>query len=97
MLRKQIDYTASQHSKESENISAVHDDDLEEFLQSIGVLHDIQKNLVKCKFCGITVNMHNLQSVFPDSGAISFVCDKQPCIRQFMTYYRGLNAVRTSA
>jgi hypothetical protein len=47
-------------------ISAVHDDDLMEFLSSLGVLSDIKNGKARCKFCHKVVTLDNLTAVFPD-------------------------------
>ncbi len=86
MFRKRLEFALHRVKQQKERISAVHDDDLEKFLESIGVLHDIRSGTVKCKFCGEQVNLDNLTTVFPDSGSINFVCNKQECLRQFMNY-----------
>ncbi len=61
-------------------ISAVHDDDLVGFLDSLGVLSDLERGEVKCKFCREVINLNNLVAVFPESGDIKFVCDKPACL-----------------
>jgi hypothetical protein len=70
----------------SEDIQAVHDDDLEIFLASLGILRDIQSGNAKCKFCGQSVDIDSIQAIFPDSGSISLVCNREQCLRQFLEY-----------
>jgi len=87
MLPKFIRVAVKRTQLAAEPISAVHDDDLEEFLASIGALGDIKAGVAHCKFCSDPMTLHGLQYVFPDSGAVAFVCNKEPCIRRFLTYY----------
>ena len=61
-------------------ISAVHDDDLVQFLDGLGVLNDVKSGTAKCKFCRQSVNLENLVAVFPESGDIKFACDRRGCL-----------------
>ena len=61
-------------------ITAVHDDNLAEFLDSLGVLSDVTKGKAKCKFCHGPITLENLAAVFPESGDVKFVCDKVGCL-----------------
>jgi len=69
-------------------IAAVHDDNLAEFLEGLGVLSDVSKGKAKCKFCRQTVTLDNLVAVFPESGDIKFVCDRAECL-QNLTEHRA--------
>ena len=57
-------------------LKTVLDDELADFLGSIGVLSDIEVGRSKCKFCGGIVTLENFHAIFPDSGNISIVCSK---------------------
>ena len=61
-------------------IAAVHDDDLVVFLSGLGVLNDVKNGRATCKFCRQTVSLDNLAAVFPESGDIKLVCDRQGCL-----------------
>ncbi|MCK4395484.1 hypothetical protein KAW96_02695 [candidate division WOR-3 bacterium] len=67
---------------EKEKIKAVHDQDLEKFLENMGILKKIKRGEMKCKFCKATITLKNLHSLFPQSGDIKFVCDKADCIKK---------------
>jgi len=71
-----------------EEVSVVHDNDLENFLNSLGMLRKFQRGEVKCKFCKTRVTVENLHSVFPQSGAIKIVCDNPDCIRELSKLLR---------
>lgn len=90
MFKRRFEFALSRVKQQKERINAVHDDDLERFLDSIGVLHDIRSGNVRCKFCSDQVNLDNLSTVFPDSGSVSFVCNEQECLRKFMVYYNEI-------
>ena len=85
--KKLIVPTERRSGSESENdmtpkssISAVHDDDLVQFLDGLGVLADVESGSAKCKFCRQSVDLENLVAVFPESGDVKFVCDRQGCL-----------------
>lgn len=61
-------------------ISAVHDDDLVDFLKGLGVFSAVERGDAKCKFSGDPVNLDNLGAVFPESGDVKFVCDRPACL-----------------
>ena len=96
MLRKRIDYAIRAKSLHHHTIAAVHDDDLEPFLASLGLMHDLRTGRLKCKFCGDTLQLESLQAVFPDSGSISLVCTKDSCELAFLDYYRESHELATS-
>ncbi len=67
-------------------INAIHDEQLERLLESLGVLNDIKSGRKKCKFTGNIITLENLHSVFPESGDIKFVSDDPEAIRQLSVY-----------
>lgn len=67
-------------------LTAVHDDDLQVFLKSIGLLSDLQAERLHCKFCDVVINLKNLNAVFPDSGTIHVACDQPNCIKAMSRY-----------
>lgn len=72
-----------------EPIRAVHDDDLEELLEGLGILGRFRAGRLSCKFCHDTVAFANLHSIFPQSGSIKVVCDRPDCLRQLYELLRG--------
>lgn len=71
-----------------EKVSVVHDDDLENFLEALGILGKFQHGKLLCKFCKTSITFENLHSVFPQSGDIKIVCDKPDCVRQLSDLLR---------
>jgi hypothetical protein len=65
-------------------VKAVHDDDLESFLMSLGLLEDVRSGRTRCALCKEAVTLDNLHAVFPDSGDIKVVCDKPTCVKDFL-------------
>jgi len=63
-----------------EKVKAVHDDDLEQFLSSIGVLDQIKKGYHHCIVCNTQITIENLGAVYPKDNKINFVCDRPSCL-----------------
>ncbi len=68
------------------SLKTVLDDELTDFLDSIGVLSDIVAGRLKCKFCGEVVTLENFHAIFPDSGNISVVCSNLACSKALSEY-----------
>lgn len=62
-----------------EVVHGVHETDLEQFLQSLGVLDKILEGRMSCVFCGRTVTLQNFQSVFSRDGEIQISCSAREC------------------
>ncbi|OGW56321.1 MAG: hypothetical protein A2Z09_02165 [Nitrospirae bacterium RBG_16_43_8] len=64
-----------------ERVRAVHDQDLENILDGLGILNKFKRGELTCKFCKNTISFGNLHSIFPQSGDIKFACDESDCVR----------------
>lgn len=71
-----------------EKVNVVHDDDLEKFLETLGILKKFKDGKLKCKFCAAVIAFENLHSIFPQSGQVKLVCDKAECMRQLSDLLR---------
>ena len=69
-----------------ETLSAVHDDDLPTYLESLGLFSDLKAGRIVCKFCADVITLVNLHALFPDSGNIRLTCSKPECIKKLMGY-----------
>lgn len=69
-----------------ETIKAIHDDKFESFLNSIGVLDDVLSGKCKCKFCGRTVTLDNIYTVFPENKQTKFSCENVACLVKLSKY-----------
>ena len=87
---KQIQRILKRGAIDKEEIKAVHDDDLENFLRSIGLLNDMESEKIHCKFCNEKITMETLQAIFPDSGSINVICNHKSCIKNFADYYESI-------
>lgn len=63
-------------------IRAIHDDHLETYLSSIGVLAEITAGTKLCKFCNSQINIENIGAIFPVEDKIEIICDKPKCLIQ---------------
>ena len=63
-----------------EKVKAVHDNDLGQFLSSIGALDQIKKGCHHCIVCNIPITLENLGAVFPKDNKINFVCERLSCL-----------------
>ena len=63
----------------SGEIKAVHYDDLVEFLKSLEEYERVVSGEVNCFFCGGTITLDNIQSVFPLNGTVQYCCNNQLC------------------
>lgn len=65
---------------EREVITAVHDNDLVQFLDSVGLLKELEAGERRCDECGIIVNLDNFGAVFPKGNSIYVLCDRPLCM-----------------
>jgi len=63
----------------AQTIRAIHDIDFPKLLQNLGVYEDVVAGKAHCAFCNEVVTLDTIRSVFPESGAIRFVCNKPRC------------------
>lgn len=72
--------------RENKEINAVHERDLDNLLQRLGVKEKFESGVFKCKFCNEVITKQNLYSILPESGGINFICDKPACVIAFTEY-----------
>ena len=80
----QLRSSERRHSMTYGTLPAVHDDDLREYLESLGLLADLEAERLRCKLCGDAVSLLNLHALFPDSGTIGVICDRADCIKKLV-------------
>ena len=68
------------------NIKLVNDQDLKGYLNSLGVLKDIEEGNIRCEMCGEVLGVDEIEVIFPIEGRIAFVCSNPKCIDQIPTY-----------
>lgn len=77
--------------KDNESIKAVHDQQFETFLKSIGVFDDVVNQKCKCKFCRKPISIDNIYTVFAEEKTIKFVCDDMSCVIKMGLYLEEKN------
>lgn len=65
-------------------LKAVHDNDLEGLLDSLGLSSKLKAGELKCAFCKEIMTIENLHSIFPDSGSIKLTCSNPDCVKLLM-------------
>ena len=60
-------------------IQAVHDDDLEDLLRSLGVLDSVLARDHQCLFCNELIDLNNIFGILPINNEIVFCCNKPKC------------------
>ena len=63
-------------------INAVHERDLQTFLESIGQYAKFKGGELKCFVCGDTLGIANLGAVLSVKGEARFVCTKIECLNK---------------
>jgi hypothetical protein len=63
-----------------EVIAAVNENDLVDYLSSIGLLKGVEAGASRCSICGVTVSLENFGAVFPKGNNIHIVCERPSCI-----------------
>lgn len=63
----------------NESLKAVHDDDVEQLLQSLNMLDPITKGECKCIYCNEIITLDNIAAVVPLDKGIHFVCNNNSC------------------
>jgi hypothetical protein len=70
-------------------IDAVHERNLVELLQSMGLLEHLENGKISCRFCGRKITMKNLGCIFPSGNEIVFCCDDMKCFEQVLNESKG--------
>ena len=65
---------------QKERIYAVHEREIEIFLEKIGVLEEIKEGNVRCAVCGRVITIENFGAIFYKNGERIVVCDNVECI-----------------
>lgn len=61
------------------NMKAVHDKDLIDLLQSLGVYENILSGSYHCILCNKEISISNIDSIVPYNNTIQFTCDDLKC------------------
>ena len=65
-----------------EVIKAVHEDDINQFLSSLGILNSICEGNFHCAICNKLINLDNFGAVYPQNNKIQVICDSLLCLNK---------------
>lgn len=71
------------------HLKAVHDDDLESLLSSLGYFERVSHGECQCAFCGTVITLENLGAIVPQNGEIVFSCDSTGCLQRMIEAGEG--------
>lgn len=74
---------------QKKTVDAIHDDNLLELLDSLGLKNKFLHGKLECAFSHDTITWENLHSIYPDSGAIKLCCTKLSCINSLIDKLQG--------
>jgi hypothetical protein len=65
-----------------QKIKAVHDDDLEQFLASLGILEKLKEGRLYCSLCRTQITMENIGVIQPKDNEINLICNRISCLSE---------------
>lgn len=60
-------------------IKAVHDADLNSFLERLGLLEDMKSGQIRCSFCDCVLTFDDFGGIFNENGELKPFCQKTEC------------------
>ncbi len=82
--------TVGDRDTRQSTLKAVHDDDLETVLRSLGIYPAFIHHKLKCKFCRDIITWNNLHSIFADGGTVKCSCCRPECVKALVAYKQGV-------
>lgn len=70
-------------------ILAVHERDLKEFLEKLGLLELFSQGELKCYFCNAVIDSHNIGFVFPHENEVLVCCSGIECLYKYAELKRS--------
>ena len=65
-----------------EKIKAVHENDLRDYLSSLGLLEKLELKQLRCSMCDIEISADNLGAFYPKQNEIYLSCSRLSCIER---------------
>lgn len=62
-----------------DRIKAVHPEDIEKYLEGLGILQDVKLGKFTCGGCGKSITLDNIMCIYPEDEKIQFCCDDPKC------------------
>lgn len=60
-------------------VKAVHEKDLEQLLNNLGLSEVMARGELKCSICGVIITLDNLLCVYPSGDEVKVCCNKREC------------------
>lgn len=77
--------------EEKLKVKAVHDADLNSFLQNIGLSEDMENGILRCSFCDCVLTFENFGGIYKENGHLKPFCQKTEC---YLEVLKRKNAVK---
>ncbi len=68
-----------------EPVQAVHDVDVGELVESLGMTADLDGGRIFCSFCEERITPQSIGAVYPAGERIDIVCDRPQCMARLLT------------
>jgi hypothetical protein len=65
----------------AKRILAVHEKDLDTFLESLGLLEALEKHELRCSLCDSIITRENFLCAYPENGKIQVCCNAVECYK----------------
>ncbi|MFH0803113.1 MAG: hypothetical protein V2A78_12120 [bacterium] len=65
-----------------EKIKAVHENDLRDYLSSLGLLEKLELKQLHCVICDIEITLDNLSAFYPKQNEIYLLCSRPSCLEK---------------
>jgi len=72
-------------------IKAVHDTDLNSFLEKLGLMADMKNGQLRCSFCDCMLTFDTFGGVYKENGQLKPFCQKTEC---YLEVLKRKNAVK---
>lgn len=66
-------------------LKAVHDDDIEKLIRSLGCLGEIERGEMLCHYCNKVVTLGSIACIFPLNGEVAICCSDDGCSKLFLS------------
>lgn len=76
---KVIKIAKGEYIMKTAEINAIYSEDMEDFLDSLGVLEEINRGKKACYFCGKPLKLTDVQTVFPLDNDVQVCCNSLKC------------------
>ena len=58
----------------------IHDDDLMDVLENLGVLSDVKRKKRRCSFCLEILSLANIGALYPEDNDVKIACNNPMCL-----------------